>query len=154
MRSTQITMSKATLLFILSLAVLAALANCDTTTTSVPDTQTTTLAPHKPGYIIANNIPELEPGCEYQFKCKKKLLNAELPKPCLKTCVDGLTCNQQKKSIRKGFYCVEFNEELVDQEYQAEKAATYHKASPVAMIDFPCQPGYLPDSRGRCREVW
>ncbi|XP_061390533.1 uncharacterized protein LOC133325829 [Musca vetustissima] len=141
-------MSKSTLVIVfLSLAALVALVKCDT--------ETTTVAPHKSGYIIANNVPALEPGCEYHFKCKVKLQNAEVPKPCLKSCVDSLVCNNQKRGIRKGFYCVQFNEELVAQEYQEEKEANAHvKASPVAMIDFPCQPGYLPDSRGRCREVW
>ncbi|XP_005180290.1 uncharacterized protein LOC101899578 [Musca domestica] len=149
-------MSKTSLVIFLCLAALVGLAKCDptATTTSATDTETTTYEPHKRGYIIGNNVPHLEPGCEYKFKCKVKLQNAEIPKPCLKTCVESWICNKQKKTIRKGFYCVEFNEELVAEEYKAEKEAQHVKASPVAMIDFPCQPGYLPDSRGRCREVW
>ncbi|XP_075146272.1 growth-blocking peptide 3 [Haematobia irritans] len=145
-------MSKSYLLVILFASLLMAIAKCDSTTTETTS-ESEEETKFQEGYIIANNLPPLEEGCSFVFKCRRKLQNAEQPKPCLQTCVDVLECNNQKRSIRKGFYCLTFNEELVGQEHQ-EAINKAKKGGKVAMIDFPCQPGYLPDSRGRCREVW
>ncbi|TMW47637.1 hypothetical protein DOY81_007285, partial [Sarcophaga bullata] len=109
------------------------------------------------GYYKSNNLPQVEKDCRIRFGCKKKLKAAETPKPCLKFCVTFIECPDGKRTYGVAGQCLELNEELVTQEYndckKDERTASLYPA-PVAMIDFPCQPGYLPDSRGRCREVW
>uniref|UniRef100_A0A1I8NM61 Uncharacterized protein n=1 Tax=Stomoxys calcitrans TaxID=35570 RepID=A0A1I8NM61_STOCA len=149
-------MLKTYLAIFLFVGLLASLGYCETTTTTTQSSNAVEeeeSARFPDGYIVSKNLPELEPGCSLSFKCKRKLQNAEQPKPCVQTCVDSLVCNHQKRPIQKYFYCVNFNEELVAQEHDIA-ISKQKKGGKVAMIDFPCQPGYLPDSRGRCREVW
>ncbi|KAL9892307.1 uncharacterized protein LOC119641949 [Glossina fuscipes] len=107
-------------------------------------------------YYISNNVPKnIDKNCELHFECKKKLKQAEVPKPCLKFCLKYIQCQNGTKVRGSSDQCLELNEQLVAEEYNdCAKDGSYVPIVPVAMIDFPCQPGYLPDSRGRCREVW
>uniref|UniRef100_A0A1A9VCK2 Uncharacterized protein n=1 Tax=Glossina austeni TaxID=7395 RepID=A0A1A9VCK2_GLOAU len=107
-------------------------------------------------YYISNNVPKIvDKSCELHFECKKKLKQAEVPKPCLKFCLKYIQCQNGTKVRGSSDQCLELNEQLVAEEYnECAKDGSYVPIVPVAMIDFPCQPGYLPDSRGRCREVW
>lgn len=107
-------------------------------------------------YFKSNTIPKIEKGCEVQFMCVKKLKQAEVPKPCVKFCIKNIKCKNGTTEKGKADECIELNEELVAKEYNQcdETTGEVVKMKGVAMIDFPCQPGYLPDSRGRCREVW
>lgn len=112
------------------------------------------------GYYKSNNLPKVEEGCKIVYDCKKKLKTAENPRPCVKFCAKAIDCDNEKGKRRIAVaagQCLELNEEMVAQEYndcKKDESSTLVPFMQVAMIDFPCQPGYLPDSRGRCREVW
>lgn len=128
-----------------------------TTTTEQP-AEVTTHDKLPNGYYKSNNLPQVEKDCEIRFECKKKLKTAETPKPCVKFCVKYVKCDNSKVIPGVAGQCLELNEEMVAEEYndckKDEQSSNTVHFMPVAMIDFPCQPGYLPDSRGRCREVW
>ncbi|XP_017847795.1 uncharacterized protein LOC108603467 [Drosophila busckii] len=124
-----------------------------TTTTTTEATTTTTARP----FFINNNLPQLQPQCTATYVCKKKLTHLESPFPCVKYCVRLIECPNNVKTRGKPNQCVELDEQQVLAHYEAEKVSTTtteKNIMRVAMIDFPCQPGYLPDSRGRCREIW
>ncbi|KAM7361988.1 growth-blocking peptide 3 [Cochliomyia hominivorax] len=129
------------------------------TTTNTP-TESGNLDRVPAGYYKVNNLPKVEEkGCKILYECKRKLKAAENPKPCIKFCAKGIECDNEngkrKVAVAPG-HCVELNEEMVAHEYNDCKKDETSRVNfmQVAMIDFPCQPGYLPDSRGRCREVW
>ncbi|XP_065372259.1 uncharacterized protein LOC135964111 [Calliphora vicina] len=130
------------------------------TTTEQPESTTATASDRvSAAYYKSNNVPKVDEGCSITFECKKKLKAAENPKPCVKFCVKFIECENGKKTNGAPGQCVELNEEMVSQEYNdckkdKEEGTSNSHIMQVAMIDFPCQPGYLPDSRGRCREVW
>ncbi|XP_037819359.1 uncharacterized protein LOC119608870 [Lucilia sericata] len=129
------------------------------TTTEQPEITTIVAKDGVPaGYYKSNNLPQVKEGCEIRFECKKKLKSAETPKPCTKFCVKSIKCEDGTKINGAPGQCIELNEEMVAQEYndckKDEEESGAVNVMKVAMIDFPCQPGYLPDSRGRCREVW
>ncbi|EDV54075.1 uncharacterized protein LOC6554894 [Drosophila erecta] len=125
----------------------------ETTTT----TTTTTEAPRRP-FFINNNVPAIPTGCEAQFKCKKKLADVPAPRPCVKYCLQRISCPNGQNTFGTATQCVDLDEQQVKAAHEASTAspgaATTEKPMMVAMIDFPCQPGYLPDHRGRCREIW
>ncbi|EDW16861.1 uncharacterized protein LOC6575388 [Drosophila mojavensis] len=122
-------------------------------------TTTTTTEKSIKQLYINNNLPQLEPQCIGHYACSKKLTNVPAPRPCVKYCLKRIECPNQKVIRGKPNQCVELDESQVLADYEAttvrpSSAATTEKIMEVAMIDFPCQPGYLPDSRGRCREIW
>ncbi|XP_017002981.2 uncharacterized protein Gbp3 [Drosophila takahashii] len=130
-----------------------------TTSTSTSTTTTTTTEEPRRPFFLNNNVPAIEEGCEGQFKCKKKLTQVPAPRPCLKYCLHRVTCPNNQTTTAKPNQCVDLDEQQVLAAYQAPteppvagKPAV--STMMVAMIDFPCQPGYLPDHRGRCREIW
>ncbi|KAH8284327.1 hypothetical protein KR018_010541 [Drosophila ironensis] len=124
-------------------------------------TTTTTPAPRRP-FFINNNVPEIAEGCQAHFTCNKKLTQVPAPRPCLKYCLKLVACPNNQKTKAKPNQCVELDEPQVLAAYEAattpKPSATGEPVTEhfmeVAMIDFPCQPGYLPDHRGRCREIW
>lgn len=123
-------------------------------------TSTTTEKPQQP-LFIHNTLPPVEPGCTAHYSCSKKLKSVAAPRPCVKYCLKRIECPGNVIVRGLASQCVELDEALVLQEIEAkanqspsEQGATTEKIMEVAMIDFPCQPGYLPDSRGRCREIW
>ncbi|EDV94685.1 uncharacterized protein LOC6567917 [Drosophila grimshawi] len=128
-------------------------------TTSTTPTTTTEKA-RRPFYIN-NNLPHVDPGCIAHYSCGKKLTNVAAPRPCVKYCLKRIDCPNNEKIRGKPNQCVELDETQVLADYESTRTkqptsdgATTEKIMEVAMIDFPCQPGYLPDSRGRCREIW
>ncbi|XP_017052346.1 uncharacterized protein LOC108095686 [Drosophila ficusphila] len=129
----------------------------DSTTTTT--TTTTTEEPRRP-FFINNNIPAVDEGCEAHFICKKKLTQVPVPRPCLKYCLKRIDCPNNVKTMGKPNQCVELDEQQVLEAYESSTVQPIagqpvtEKIMEVAMIDFPCQPGYLPDHRGRCREIW
>ncbi|KAH8384106.1 hypothetical protein KR009_012155 [Drosophila setifemur] len=129
-----------------------------TTTTTTSTTTTTTEEPHRP-LFINNNVPTIEEGCTAHFTCNKKLTQVAAPRPCLKYCLKMVECPGQKNRAKPN-QCVELDEQLVLEAYESSTVRPVpgqpvtEKIMEVAMIDFPCQPGYLPDHRGRCREIW
>lgn len=137
-------------------SLLGRLLHRDSSTTST--TSTTTEEPRQP-LFIHNNLPPVEPGCTAHYSCSKKLKSVAAPRPCVKYCLKRIEC--PGNVIVRGLpsQCVELDETLVLRDIEASSkstsdGATTEKIMEVAMIDFPCQPGYLPDSRGRCREIW
>ncbi|XP_037942233.1 uncharacterized protein LOC119675119 [Teleopsis dalmanni] len=117
-------------------------------------TTTTTAKPRLP-LFINNNVPKADIGCTVNFECKKKLkVDPPQPKPCVKYCVKNIVCPNNIKIQGQPNQCAQLNEDLVRQELIESQQSDKVGIMQVAMIDFPCQPGYLPDSRGRCREVW
>lgn len=122
---------------------------------------TTTVAP-QPSIFFNNNLPKIEKGCTATYNCarKKAVLPQATTKACLQYCLKHTTCGNSPAVNGKDNECVELNEEMVRKEHEQNSILEQVGSSPsvsvmrVAMIDFPCQPGYLPDSRGRCREVW
>ncbi|KAH8416664.1 hypothetical protein KR222_005023 [Zaprionus bogoriensis] len=124
--------------------------------------ETTTPAP--PPLFINNNLPAVEPGCTAHYSCSKKLTSVPAPRPCVKYCLKRIECPNNVKLRGKPNQCVELDETQVLAQLAEDASgggatggtsgATTEKIMEVAMIDFPCQPGYLPDSRGRCREIW
>ncbi|XP_030569162.1 uncharacterized protein LOC115768634 [Drosophila novamexicana] len=110
---------------------------------------------------INNNLPIVEAQCTAHYACSKKLTNVAAPRPCVKYCLKRIECPNNQVIRGKPNQCVELDETQVLADYEATTTkpssydgATTEKIMEVAMIDFPCQPGYLPDSRGRCREIW
>ncbi|XP_017082571.1 uncharacterized protein LOC108115574 [Drosophila eugracilis] len=131
-----------------------------TSTTTTTTTTTTTEEPRRP-FFINNNVPAIEEGCVAQFKCKKKLTQVPVPRPCVKYCLHRITCPNNQTTTAKPNQCVDLDEQQVLEAYHSSTEppspagqAVTEKVMMVAMIDFPCQPGYLPDHRGRCREIW
>lgn len=113
----------------------------------------------KDNYYVQNTIPkDIAKECHIAYECKRKLKQAEVPKPCVKYCVKLVKCPDGRTMSGEPTQCLELNEELVAKEYNEncrnETASVSMDIRPVTMIDFPCQPGYWPDSRGRCREIW
>lgn len=100
--------------------------------------------------FLNNNIPEIQKGCTGVYICKKKAKTDSNVKPCLKYCLKKMECDTGT-THGKPDQCVELYEDAV---FQDTSNTTDVSVMQVNMIDFPCQPGYLPDSRGRCREVW
>lgn len=148
------------LLLLLVAAVQATLLGRLLHRESQTTTTTSTEKPQQP-LFIHNNLPPVEPGCTAHYSCSKKLKSVAAPRPCVKYCLKRIEC--PGNVIVRGLpsQCVELDETLVLQEIEANAkaksssdGATTEKIMEVAMIDFPCQPGYLPDSRGRCREIW
>lgn len=123
-------------------------------------TTTTTEEPRRP-FFINNNVPEIAEGCKAHYTCNKKLTQVPAPRPCLKYCLKMVECPNNQKTRAKPNQCVELDEQQVLASYEASTTVKPISGQPVtekimevAMIDFPCQPGYLPDHRGRCREIW
>jgi len=139
--------------------ILGRIFHRESTSTTTSTTTTTTEEPRRPFYIN-NNIPEIPKDCVAQFKCKKKLANVQAPKPCVKYCLHRITCPNNQTSAVQPNQCVDLDEQQVLAAHEANTEppvagqTTTEKTMMVAMIDFPCQPGYLPDHRGRCREIW
>ncbi|KAH8310674.1 hypothetical protein KR044_002488 [Drosophila immigrans] len=139
-------------------SLLSRLLHRETTTS----TSTTTAAPREE--IFSNNhVPEVPAGCVAHFACSKKLTTVASPRPCVKYCLKRIDCPNKPVQRGKPHECVEVDASklLAESETTTARAATgtgdgptTEKIMEVAMIDFPCQPGYLPDSRGRCREIW
>ncbi|XP_043654628.1 uncharacterized protein LOC122620986 [Drosophila teissieri] len=126
---------------------------------STTTTTTTTEEPRRP-FFINNNVPVIPQDCSAQFKCKKKLADVPAPRPCVKYCLHRISCPNDQNTLGTPNQCVDLDEQQVHAALVAATAspgdgsATTEKPMMVAMIDFPCQPGYLPDHRGRCREIW
>lgn len=139
--------------------ILGRIFHRESTSTTTSTTTTTTEEPRRP-FFINNNIPEIPKDCVAQFKCKKKLANVQAPKPCVKYCLHRITCPNNQTSPVQPNQCVDLDEQQVLAAHEANTEppvagqTTTEKTMMVAMIDFPCQPGYLPDHRGRCREIW
>ncbi|XP_065359531.1 uncharacterized protein LOC135953518 [Calliphora vicina] len=131
-----------------------------TNTTEQPESTTATTSDRlSPAYYKSNNIPEVDEGCSIFYVCRQKLRTVEIPKPCIKFCVKNIECDNGKITNGAPGQCVELNEEMVSHEYKDELEGTTNPQNLQAAmilieINFPCQPGYLPDSRSRCREVW
>ncbi|EDW80597.1 uncharacterized protein Dwil_GK11480 [Drosophila willistoni] len=121
---------------------------------------TTTTETSAPPLFINNNLPQVGEGCVAHFSCSKKLTQLPVPHPCVKYCLKRIDCPNNEKMKGKSNQCVELNEAVVLAEHDSNTEdsgsgqTTEKNIMQVAMIDFPCQPGYLPDSRGRCREIW
>ncbi|XP_062125225.1 uncharacterized protein LOC133838219 [Drosophila sulfurigaster albostrigata] len=136
-------------------SLLSRLLHRQTTTT----TTTTTAAPRQE-IFTNNNVPEVPAGCIAHYACSKKLTTVPNPRPCLKYCLKRIECPDKPVQRGKANECVEVDATKVLADYESTTVssndvdATTQKIMEVAMIDFPCQPGYLPDSRGRCREIW
>ncbi|XP_034485457.1 uncharacterized protein LOC117790221 [Drosophila innubila] len=125
-------------------------------------TTTTTPEPRRQ-LFIHNNVPPVPAGCTAHFSCSKKLATGTPPFPCVKYCLKRIECPNNQIQRGKHNECVQLDEEQVLAESAitqptptaaASDGATTENIMMVAMIDFPCQPGYLPDSRGRCRVIW
>ncbi|KAM8707064.1 hypothetical protein ACLKA7_011207 [Drosophila subpalustris] len=125
-------------------------------------TTTTTTTPEPQRQIfVQNNVPHVAAGCTAHFTCKKKLTALAAPHPCVKYCLNRVECPNNQIQRGKPSECVLLDEAQVQADFTAthptdggDGGPTTEKIMQVAMIDFPCQPGYLPDSRGRCREIW
>ncbi|KAH8358865.1 hypothetical protein KR093_002960 [Drosophila rubida] len=114
-----------------------------------------------PETIFTNNhVPAVPEGCTAHFACSKKLTTVPNPRPCIKYCLKRIECPDKPVQRGKPHECVEVAVPSDDDTAATTPStrtggvATTEKIMEVAMIDFPCQPGYLPDSRGRCREIW
>ena len=153
-------MLKLTILSLLCTSFMA-VATTTTTTTAV-DTATripSATESAQQSLFLNNNVPKIEDGCVGHYKCERKLKSVKTPpRPCVKYCLRYVECSGAAKVKRSGRECVELNETLLEQEESQSGGPLQNRTQlpimPVALIDFPCQPGYLPDSRGRCREVW
>ena len=115
----------------------------------------------KKSYIVSDNVPKnLSSHCMYRFVCKKKAKasTSQEPRECVKFCVAGVECNPSDTVNYDRRWCTEIDPSFLSEvdEVITSTANTDQKlnVSQVNMIDFPCQPGYLPDRRGRCREIW
>ncbi|XP_055906909.1 uncharacterized protein LOC129942120 [Eupeodes corollae] len=124
---------------------------------------TTTKTTDSKSLWIENRIPKPPSGCKNVFICKKKLKHSfanQTIKPCIKYCVRSFSCPDDfvgKTDPIDPDWCVLLDQnQLEDFETAAPPARSDGKTNivQVNMIDFPCQEGYLPDFRGRCREVW
>ncbi|KAH8251844.1 hypothetical protein KR038_009401 [Drosophila bunnanda] len=137
--------------------LLGKLFHRESTTPST--TTTTTEEPRRP-FFVNNNVPTIAAGCQAHFTCSKKLTQVPAPRPCLKYCLKLVECPGNQKTRGQPNQCVELDEQQVREAYEAALVPPVagqpvtEKIMEVAMIDFPCQPGYLPDHRGRCREIW
>jgi len=125
-----------------------------------PKVTTTTPKPQRQIYIN-NNLPQVPVDCTAYYVCKKKLKTVPAPSPCVKFCLKRIECPNNQIQRGRPNECVELDEAQVLAEntpttlrQPISDGTTTEKIMEVAMIDFPCQPGYLPDSRGRCREIW
>ncbi|CAD6994395.1 uncharacterized protein LOC101456877 [Ceratitis capitata] len=129
-------------------------------TTPVPTTTTETAAAatsERPLPIyINNNIPNVDVSCTVRYKCQAKLKGTTVPpRPCIRYCVKFIECPNAPKIHGTAGQCVDLDETKVRQQYEADqKKAGGVRIMEVAMIDFPCRPGFLPDDLGRCREIW
>ncbi|XP_055849504.1 uncharacterized protein LOC129914335 [Episyrphus balteatus] len=122
-----------------------------TTTTATPESSNKHL-------WIENTIPKLPNDCKKSFLCKKKVKHGDgIIKPCIKYCVKDIECPPNtigKPETIQPDWCILLDQNLLDEFDKPETTSAGHHVMPVNMIDFPCQEGYLPDFRGRCREVW
>ncbi|XP_016990084.2 uncharacterized protein LOC108052244 [Drosophila rhopaloa] len=141
--------------------LLAKIFHRESPSTSTTSTTTTTTEEPRQSLFINNNVPAIGEGCEAHFTCKKKLTQVPVPRPCLKYCLKRIDCPNNQKTLGRPNQCVELDEQQVLAALEASKVppvagqpVTEVNMMEVAMIDFPCQPGYLPDHRGRCREIW
>lgn len=122
----------------------------------------------KKSYIISNTVPQDLPAhCNYSYACKKRPKISEGVKECVKFCVAAVVCKPHENRAYKNTWCTEIHQdyffEILNYSrttttpsplIQIIEAETKKNVMQVNMIDFPCQPGYLPDRRGRCREIW
>lgn len=122
----------------------------------------------KKSYIISSTIPkDLPEHCVYNYVCRKKPKITDDVKECVKFCVAGVTCKPTESRAYKTSWCTEIHHDYYfdvlgysrttttpSPVMQGIEADIKKNVMQVNMIDFPCQPGYLPDRRGRCREVW
>ncbi|XP_053954003.1 uncharacterized protein LOC128860469 [Anastrepha ludens] len=131
--------------FIAFTSPVVATANAAVTTTSRP-----------PPIYINNKVPTVDVSCMVRYKCIEKLKGATVPpKPCVKYCVKFIECPNATKIRGTADQCVELDEAAVRRQYEQDtKSGESIHVMKVAMIDFPCRPGFLPDDMGRCREVW
>lgn len=128
--------------------------------TSKEEHSTTT---SKKSYIISSTVPkDLPEHCFYNYTCKKRYKISENNRECVKFCVAGITCQPTESRNYMEKWCTEIEPTFFFEVLNYTESTTTptnepddkKKVSQVNMIDFPCQPGYLPDRRGRCREVW
>ncbi|KAL5284997.1 hypothetical protein ACFFRR_006994 [Megaselia abdita] len=120
----------------------------------------------KKSYIIADTVPkDLPEHCVYNYVCKKKSKITNDEKECVKFCVAGVTCKPHESHSYKTSWCTEIHHDYFFEVLNFSLTTTTPAPTSIAqeikknvmqvnMIDFPCQPGYLPDRRGRCREIW
>ncbi|XP_039970278.1 uncharacterized protein LOC120782198 [Bactrocera tryoni] len=136
---------------------LALRINVRTTTpaTTTANTEATSTPSYRP-IIINNNIPNIDASCMVRYKCTAKLKGVTVaPRPCTKYCVKFIECPNAAKVAGSAGQCFELDEAALRQKYEgATKQGSTVPLMEVAMIDFPCRPGFLPDDLGRCREVW
>lgn len=123
-------------------------------TTATTNTEAMSTTTHRPIYIN-NNIPNIDVSCMVRYKCTAKLKGiAVTPRPCTKYCVKFIECPNAPKIAGSPGQCVELDEIALRQQYEGATRKGTVPLMEVAMIDFPCRPGFLPDDLGRCREVW
>ncbi|XP_014101504.2 uncharacterized protein Gbp3 [Bactrocera oleae] len=136
---------------------LALRINVRTTTpeTTATNTEATSTSSYRP-IVIHNNIPNIDASCMVRYKCTAKLKGVTVaPRPCTKYCVKFVECPNATKVAGSPGECFELDEAALRQQYEgATKKGSTVPLMEVAMIDFPCRPGFLPDDLGRCREVW
>uniref|UniRef100_A0A034WLW5 Uncharacterized protein n=1 Tax=Bactrocera dorsalis TaxID=27457 RepID=A0A034WLW5_BACDO len=138
-------------------SALALRINVRTTTqaTTTANTEATSTPSSRP-IIINNNVPNIDASCMVRYKCTAKLKGVTVaPRPCTKYCVKFIECPNAAKVAGSAGQCFELDEAALRQKYEgATKQGSTVPLMEVAMIDFPCRPGFLPDDLGRCREVW
>lgn len=120
--------------------------------------------PSKKSYIISSTVPkDLPEHCVYNYACKKKTKDIGEFKECLRFCVAGITCKPAESRHYEPKWCIEIDRDYYFEVLNLSRTTTTpapadqdttKQAMQVNMIDFPCQPGYLPDRRGTCREIW
>lgn len=120
----------------------------------------------KKSYIVSSTVPkDLPEHCVYNYVCKKKSKITD-SKECVKFCVAAVTCDPPESRYHNSSWCTEIHADYFFEVLNYSRTTTTPASvqsiaedtkkgvMQVNMIDFPCQPGYLPDRRGRCREVW
>ncbi|XP_011178225.2 uncharacterized protein LOC105209507 [Zeugodacus cucurbitae] len=122
------------------------------TTTNIVESSTPAYRP----IYINNNIPNIDASCIVRYKCAAKLKGVNVsPRPCTKYCVKFIECPNVEKVAGSPGHCFELDADALRQHYEnLSRRGGIVPLMEVAMIDFPCRPGFLPDDLGRCREVW
>ncbi|XP_055381425.1 uncharacterized protein LOC129612007 [Condylostylus longicornis] len=105
-------------------------------------------------YIGPKNLPS---HCSPHYTCRKKTSITKNEKICILYVMMYIDCGGEPIQVHPKDWSrtIDINKITIEENDLSEtKNGEKFKQAPVHMVDFPCQPNYLPDRRGICREVW